>query len=56
MAKANKKEFKWDENDKSSFHLDLYGKNKNGMFTINAKMRMQIDILPIKLAEQHPVG
>jgi hypothetical protein len=26
------------------------------MFTSNAKMRMQIDILPVKLAEMGPVG
>ena len=36
--------------------MNLYGKNKNGKFEVNAKLRMQIDIVPIKQADEMPVG
>ena len=42
--------------DKGTFFLPLFGKNKNGAFEVNANLRMQVDILPIKQASETPVG
>ena len=53
----NKNKIKFDDkNEPNKFFVDLMGKNDKGKVTCMAKVRLQVDVLPMRLAEKNKVG
>ncbi len=46
----------FDSSDASKFWLDMNYKNDKGKIVSRGRVRMQIDVLPVPVAEKNPVG